>query len=126
MAMILWHCCAPWSASLRVRNPDGDLDAEARDMGHEVVMSAFWGLAGAATVWEGITVLPGFGGQYCSPSLQQHARHVNPDLVITLGDVWVLDPAVTAGASGGALAAGGLPADVDGGPECGGGGRARS
>ena len=39
-------------------------------------------------------MLPGFGGAYCSPSLGQHARHVNPDLVITLGDVWVLDPAV--------------------------------
>ncbi len=63
-------------------------------MGHEVVISNFWGMSGAATSWNGITVLPGFGGSYCSPSLQQHSRRVNPDLVITLGDVWVLDPAV--------------------------------
>jgi len=65
-------------------------------MGHEVIVSTFWGLNGAVTQWNGITVLPGFGGQYCSPSLAQHAKHVNPDLVITLGDVWVLDPAVIA------------------------------
>ncbi len=63
-------------------------------MGHEVLISTFWGLNGSPTQWDGITVLPGFGGQYSSPSLQQHARHVQPDLVVTLGDVWVLDPAV--------------------------------
>jgi glycosyltransferase involved in cell wall biosynthesis len=61
-------------------------------MGHEVFISTFWGLAGAPTAWDGITVLPGFGGQYSSPSLGQHAKHLNPDLVITLGDVWVTDP----------------------------------
>ena len=65
-------------------------------MGHEVIISSFWGLAGTVTQWNGITVLPGFGGQYCSPSLAQHAKHIGPDLVITLGDVWVLDPAVIA------------------------------
>jgi glycosyltransferase involved in cell wall biosynthesis len=63
-------------------------------MGHEVVVSSFWGLSGTATQWNGITVLPGFGSGYCSPSLQQHARYVDPDLVLTLGDVWVLDPGV--------------------------------
>lgn len=63
-------------------------------MGHEVFVSVFWGLNGAPTAWDGITVLPGFGGSYSSPSLQQHSRHLDPDLVITLGDVWVLDPAV--------------------------------
>jgi len=63
-------------------------------MGHEVIISSFWGLNGSATQWNGILVLPGFGNAYCSPSLQQHARYVNPDLVVTLGDVWVLDPGV--------------------------------
>ena len=63
-------------------------------MGHEVVLSSFWGLSGTAMEWAGMPVLPGFGGAYCSPSLQQHARHVNPDLVVILGDMWVLDPNV--------------------------------
>lgn len=63
-------------------------------MGHEVYISTYWGLNGSPTTWDGIAVLPGFGGAYCSASLQQHARHVGPDLVITLGDVWVMDPGV--------------------------------
>ena len=61
-------------------------------MGHEVIISSYWGLSGSPTQWNGIPVLPGFGGGYCSGSLGQHARAVGPDLVITLGDVWVLDP----------------------------------
>jgi glycosyltransferase involved in cell wall biosynthesis len=60
-------------------------------MGHEVIISAYWGLMGSPTSWNGLTVLPGFGANYCSPSLQQHAKMVQPDLIITLGDVWVLD-----------------------------------
>lgn len=61
-------------------------------MGHEVIISSYWGLSGAPTQWNGITVLPGYGSNYCSTSLGQHCKAVNPDLVITLGDIWVLDP----------------------------------
>jgi glycosyltransferase involved in cell wall biosynthesis len=60
-------------------------------MGHEVFVSAYWGLSGAPTQWNGITILPGFGANYCSASLGGHAKALQPDLVITLGDVWVLD-----------------------------------
>ena len=93
MAKILWHSCAPWSPS-GYGVQTAIWTQELAKMGHEVVISNFWGLTGCATTWNGITVLPGFGAQYCSPSLQQHARHMDPDLVITLGDVWVLDPNV--------------------------------
>jgi glycosyltransferase involved in cell wall biosynthesis len=95
MARILWHSCAAWSPSgygvqtaLWAR--------KLRDMGHEVFISCFWGLNGAPTQWDGITVLPGFGGNYSSPSLRQHAKFLQPDLVVTLGDVRVLDPGVLA------------------------------
>ena len=93
MARILWHSCAPWSPS-GYGTQTAIWAQELQRMGHEVFISSFWGLTGSATQWNGITVLPGFGGSYCSPSLGQHARHLNPDLVITLGDVWVLDPNV--------------------------------
>ena len=93
MAKILWHSCSPWSPS-GYGTQTAIWTQKLTEMGHEVVISSFWGLTGCATTWNGITILPGFGGSYCSPSLQQHARHMDPDLVITLGDVWVMDPAV--------------------------------
>ena len=94
MALILGHAPAPWSPS-GYGTQIALWSQKLREMGHEVVLSSFWGLNGCATQWNGITVLPGFGGSYCSPSLQQHAKYVQPDLVVTLGDVWVLDPNVT-------------------------------
>ena len=93
MACILFHSPAPWSPS-GYGTQSAIWTQKLTEMGHEVVISTFWGLTGCVTEWNGITVLPGFGGAYCSPSLQQHAKHVKPDLVLTLGDVWVLDPAV--------------------------------
>jgi glycosyltransferase involved in cell wall biosynthesis len=94
VALILFHSPAPWSAS-GYGTQTAIWTSKLRDMGHEVVISSFYGLAGTPMEWNGMAVLPGFGGQYCSPSLQQHAKHVKPDLVITLGDVWVLDANVT-------------------------------
>jgi glycosyltransferase involved in cell wall biosynthesis len=97
MAKIMWHGCAPWSASLSGYGQQTAVwTQKLAEMGHDVFISAFWGLAGTVTQWNEIPVLPGFGGNYCSPSLRQHAQHVNPDLVISLGDGWVLDAAVLA------------------------------
>ena len=97
MARILWHSPAPWSPLPSGYGCQAAIWAQKlTEMGHEVLVSAFWGLNGTVTQWNGLTILPGFGGQYCSPSLAQHAKHVNPDLVVTLGDVWVLDPNVIA------------------------------
>jgi glycosyltransferase involved in cell wall biosynthesis len=93
VAKIVWHSTAPWSAS-GYGTQTAIWTQKLRDMGHEVFISNFWGLAGGLLEWHGIPVLPGFGGGYCSPSLSQHCKHISPDLVITLGDVRVLDPAV--------------------------------
>ena len=91
MAKVMWHSTAPWSPS-GYGQQTALWTQKLIEMGHEVVISSYWGLSGSPTMWNGITVLPGFGGNYCSPSLQQHARMVGPDIIITLGDVWVLDP----------------------------------
>ena len=59
MGRIIWHSCAPWSPSLmRLRNANSDLGRAMVKMGHEVVISNFWGLNGGVTQWEGMTVLP--------------------------------------------------------------------
>ena len=91
MARILWHSCTPWAPS-GYGTQTANWVVKLREMGHEITISSYWGLQGAPTSWEGMTILPGFGGNYCSPSLGQHARMVQPDLVITLGDIWVMDP----------------------------------
>ena len=93
MAVVLFHSVAPWSPS-GYGQQCAIWAKQIRDMGHEVLISTFWGLNGSPTAWDGITVLPAFGGSYSSPSLHQHAKHIGPDLVFTLGDVWVTDPAL--------------------------------
>ena len=97
---ILWHSCAPWAPS-GYGTQTAVWIQKLSEMGHEVVVSSYWGLSGSPTKWkppswgperDGINILPGFGHGYCSGSLSQHCSAMNPDLVITLGDVWVLDP----------------------------------
>ena len=91
MSSLLWHSTAPWSPS-GYGQQTAIWTKKLIEMGHEVVISSYWGLNGSPTEWNGIPVLPGYGNSYCSGSLGQHARALNPDIVITLGDIWVLDP----------------------------------
>ncbi len=90
MAKIMFHSTAPWACS-GYGTQTAIWTQELQRLGHEVVISTYWGIQGGATQWNGMTILPGFGGNYCSASLHQHAKAYNPDLVITLGDVWVMN-----------------------------------
>ena len=91
MSRLIWHSVAPWAPS-GYGTQTAIWIKELAKMGHEVIVSSYWGLSGAPTQWEGITILPGFGHSYCTGSLFEHYKAVKPELVITLGDVWVLDP----------------------------------
>jgi glycosyltransferase involved in cell wall biosynthesis len=91
MSKIVWHSCAPWSPS-GYGQQTAIWMQQLVNMGHEVICSSYWGLSGSPTSWNDITILPGFGGSYCTTSLHQHCSAISPDLVITLGDVWVMDP----------------------------------
>jgi glycosyltransferase involved in cell wall biosynthesis len=95
MARILWHSCSPWSPS-GYGQQTAIWIKELIKMGHEVVVSAYFGVSGSPITWEGIPILPGWGANYCSPSLLGHARAVQPDLIITLGDIWVMDHSILA------------------------------
>ena len=66
MARLILHSCAPWSPS-GYGTQCAIWTKKLREMGHEVFISVFWGLNGAPTQWDGITVLPGFGANYSSP-----------------------------------------------------------
>lgn len=65
-------------------------------------MSSFYGLDGAGLNWNGIHIYPGIGGEFGNESLPAHARDFfdgdpRGGLVVSLMDVWVLDPAMAAG-----------------------------
>lgn len=91
MPKIMWHSCAPWAPS-GYGTQTAVWAQKLTEMGHEVIISSYWGLSGSSTTWNGITVLPGWGSNYCTSSLSGHFRSIQPDLVITLSDIWVLDP----------------------------------
>lgn len=68
MARIQWNSTVPWSCS-GYGQQTALWARKLTEMGHEVIISTYWGLSGSPTSWNGITVLPGFGGNYCTPSL---------------------------------------------------------
>lgn len=92
---ILWHSAAPWARTgygcqTRLFAP------RVRDLGHDVSISAYWGLNGAMMGWQGMRVYPG-DEVYGNRLLPELVPHLAADLVITLMDVWVLDPEKLAG-----------------------------
>jgi glycosyltransferase involved in cell wall biosynthesis len=94
---ILIHSNAPWAATgygvqTRIFAP------RIRDLGHEVGISAFYGLEGASIQWQGMNVYPKAFHPYGMDVVAQHAREMKADIVLTLIDGWVMDPArITAG-----------------------------
>jgi glycosyltransferase involved in cell wall biosynthesis len=68
-----------------------------RDLGHEVFIASFHGLAGAPSLWENIPVLPSGYDPYGNDILGAHARTVGADLILTIMDAWVIDPNQTHG-----------------------------
>jgi D-inositol-3-phosphate glycosyltransferase len=90
---ILWHSNSPWAPTgygqqTALFTP---LIAERYDL----MISSFFGLEGAPLTWDGITVLPGIGGQFGEKFLLEHVRKHWDDpregIVITLLDVWVME-----------------------------------
>lgn len=86
---IMIHSNAPWVGS-GYGTQCATLARELAKLGYRVVISAFYGLQGAATTWEGLTVLPGGREQYGADVLSKHAKSVQADLVILLMDAWVM------------------------------------
>lgn len=82
---------APW-ASTGYGTQTASLARRLRDAGHKVVLYCQYGLNGGTHEWEGIPCLPtGMQGGYNDPIIRGHLRYTQPDLVITLFDIWALD-----------------------------------
>jgi glycosyltransferase involved in cell wall biosynthesis len=60
--------------------------------GHQIAVAAFFGLAGAPMMWQGMTILPGSAeDQWAQDMLPGYYGHHHADYMISLMDAWVLD-----------------------------------
>jgi len=91
---ILWHSNAPHAPTGYGNQTDLFVPRLAKQ-GHEIVVSAFYGLQGAPMRSNGVLVLPNGRDSYGNDTLVADAEFFNSDIVITLMDVWVLEPGVT-------------------------------
>lgn len=88
---ILIHSNAPWVPT-GYGSQTALLLPRLRDMGHEVAVSAFYGLSGSPIEWQGHRVYPAGLSDYGVDVVAGHARHFGADLVLTLMDFWKLYP----------------------------------
>lgn len=90
---ILWYSNAPWCAS-GYGTQTALTVPKLQALGHEVAVAAFYGLQGAPLNWGGMTVFPGSSeDQWAQDIMYGHYLQFKSDLLITLMDVWALDPA---------------------------------
>lgn len=92
---ILWHSNAPW-VSTGYGNQTRLFVPRIQALGHEVVLSNFYGLAGGVLNLDDKTkCLPCGMNPWGNDVLAAHAAHAKADIVITLMDAWVLSPEAT-------------------------------
>lgn len=94
---LLIHSNAPWTP-VGYGQQTG-IFAPRLNKTYEVGVSSFYGLEGARLNWHDMVVYPGIGGDFGNASLMSNAEaHFGGDprggTVLTLMDVWVLDPAI--------------------------------
>lgn len=97
MSSVLIYSNAFWAPS-GYGTQSLQLARQLQKNGHQVACASFHGLMGTPLQYEGMTVFPGSSEDpWALDMLGAHYRHFNADLLITLMDAWVLDPAKLAG-----------------------------
>lgn len=86
---ILFNSNAPWTGTGYGLQTNLIIHT-LRELGHEVAVSAYWGLHGGKIEWDGFTIYPAGLTEYGVDIIDQHAKHWHADVVFTLQDVWVL------------------------------------
>jgi len=61
-----------------------------RELGHEVAVSANFGLHGSTVDWRGTQIYPRYRGGLGQDVVNIHAKHFGADVILTLYDIWVL------------------------------------
>lgn len=87
---ILWHSNAVWTGT-GYGNQTDIVTRWLKRHGHDVTVSAFYGLRGQRMNIGGVDVLPGSDEQWGNDILLAHYDHYKPDVMFALMDSWVLD-----------------------------------
>ena len=88
---ILLSTNAPFASSGYAQQAQ-DLAPAIRDLGYPIAVNCFYGLEGGKIMLDGIMMYPKLGDVWGSDGLISHGKDFNADIVITLQDIWVLDP----------------------------------
>lgn len=88
---ILWNSNAAWSHS-GYGQQSAELLPHIRDAGYPIACSNFYGLSGGIINVDGIMQYPIINHTYGSDAMVLHGRHFNADIVMSLQDVWILNP----------------------------------
>ena len=88
---INWFSNAPWASS-GYGNQTRLFARRIKDLGHQVSITAFYGLEGAILNMDGMPIYPKGLQPYGQDIMSAHARNANADIIISLIDAWVIDP----------------------------------
>lgn len=100
---MLWHSVSPWTPT-GYGQQTGIFAPRIKALGHDLAISAYYGLQGSQFNWKGITVYPSYSASYGSDVIVPNALHhfdahdsrglheaSCKGIVITLGDVWTFE-----------------------------------
>lgn len=82
---------APWASS-GYSVQAAQIGPMLRDLGHDVAYLAAFGLHGAQQQFNGFPVFPGGMDGFGNDAIKPAVKQFNPDIVITLKDLWVYQP----------------------------------
>jgi glycosyltransferase involved in cell wall biosynthesis len=87
---INWLSNAPYAAT-GYGNQTKLFAPRIKSLGHDITITAFYGLEGGTLEWNGIPVLPRGREPYGMDITARHAEHVGAQVIISLMDAWVCD-----------------------------------
>lgn len=88
---ISWVSNAPW-ARTGYGNQTNLFVPRLKRLGHEMAVTAFYGLEGGVLNWDGIPVYPRAYHPYGNDVMAAHAVHFGADIMVSLIDAWVYEP----------------------------------
>jgi glycosyltransferase involved in cell wall biosynthesis len=88
---IMWLSNAPWACT-GYGNQTAMFTPRLQKIGHEMAITAFYGLEGRILNNNGIPVYPKGNLTYGNDVMDTHTRHFGAEVCISLIDAWVIDP----------------------------------